>query len=141
MNNLLKIISIFSIFLISCNNIKPGKDMKGKTIDFLKSLNLLEDNEKIIKYYSNNTEESAGNFFTNKRIAHYRLDQKDSLKTEVQYAFYEDIIAIDTIFSVSAILLSLTSRLQKKIVPLSKYMLKEHTKKKNHFLKELLEIG
>lgn len=60
----------------------------------------MENDEKIVKYYSNYSRDKAGNFFTDKRIAHYWLDENDESKTEVTYAYYKDIIAIDTNFKV-----------------------------------------
>ncbi len=66
----------------------------------IKDMGLLDNDEKIAKYYSNYSEDKAGNFFTDKRIAHYWLDENDNSKTDVSFAYYEDIIAIDTNFIV-----------------------------------------
>lgn len=63
-------------------------------------MGLLDKDEKIVKYYSNYSKDKAGNFFTDKRIAHYWLDENDDSKTEISFAYYPDIVAIDTNFNV-----------------------------------------
>jgi|SRR5688572_7521710 len=90
---------IFAIF-ISCQNIETGDTLKKETVNHIKSLGLLDENEKILKFYSNFKKEKAGNFFTNKRIAHYWLDDHDDSKTDVSFAYYQDIRSIDTTFTV-----------------------------------------
>ena len=84
----------------SCHNIKDGKKLNNSTVKLIRSLGLLEQDEKIIKYYSNYVEKGAGNFFTNKRIAHYWLDRSDRSKNDTSFAFYHDIISIDTVYVV-----------------------------------------
>ena len=101
MNAVLNILISCSIFLISCNEIKSGKEVKKETVDLIKSLDLLDKDETIIKYYSNHTEELAGNFFTNKRIAHYWLVENSRSGIDIDFAYYNDIISIDTTFEVA----------------------------------------
>ncbi len=96
---LIILILTFNI-LISCQDIETGKSLNKKTIMLIKDMGLLDNDEKIAKYYSNYSEDKAGNFFTDKRIAHYWLDENDNSKTDVSFAYYEDIIAIDTNFIV-----------------------------------------
>ncbi len=91
---------IVFLFLPSCQRIQTGKSLKVSTSKLIKSLGLLADNEQIIKYYSNYTEKTAGNFFTDRRIGHYWLDANDVSKNDTSFAFYENIVAIDTIFTV-----------------------------------------
>ena len=97
--NASKLLAIFLIFT-SCQNIESGESLNKKTITKIKELGLLDDNERIIKYYSNYEKDKAGNFFTDKRIAHYWLDPNDSSKTDVSFAYYQDIASIDTNFKV-----------------------------------------
>lgn len=90
----------FLLLQISCQEIETGNTLDKKTIAFIENLGLLDKDEKIIKFYSNHTKKTAGNFYTDKRIAHYWLDQHDSSKTDVSFSFYQDIISIDTLFNV-----------------------------------------
>ncbi|MBZ4034516.1 hypothetical protein K6T82_07045 [Flavobacterium sp. 17A] len=69
---------------------------------FIKSLHLLDKDEIIHKFYSQNTKRTAGNFFTNKRIASYWIDKRNPKRNEIYFAFYHDIIKIDTIHFVGA---------------------------------------
>lgn len=95
---------ILFVFLImeagSCNKIKTGNAIDTETKNVIKSLGLLEKGETIIKFYSNYQEKLAGNFYTNKRIAHYWLDENQKEESDTTFAFYQDIVSIDTIFKV-----------------------------------------
>lgn len=88
--------------LLSCSNqkIETGQTLKKETTDLIRSLGLLNDREQIIQYYSNYEQSKAGSFFTNKRIAHYWLDDRDKSKNDTSYAFYPDIVTIDTTLTV-----------------------------------------
>jgi len=94
--------SILLTSLIACKNekIETGQTLKKETLDLIKSLGLLDDNEQILKYYSNFEKEKAGNFFTTKRIAHYWLDNHDNEKSDTSFALYKDIAHIDTLYEV-----------------------------------------
>lgn len=95
-------ILIFLLGFISCTNekIETGQTLEKETRDLIKSLGLLSEDEKILKYYSNFEKDKAGNFFTTKRIAHYWLDDYDDAKNDTSFAFYEDVAYIDTIYKV-----------------------------------------
>ncbi len=95
---ILLLISCFTF--ISCQSIESGDTLDKKTIAKIKELGLLDGDEKIIQYYSNHEKDKAGNFFTNKRIAHYWLDQHDDSRTDISFGYYQDIISIDTNFKV-----------------------------------------
>lgn len=86
----------------SCTNekIETGNTLDKETVSLIKSLGLLEENEQIMKYYSNFEKDKAGSFFTNKRVAHYWLDDRNMDKNDTTFAFYKDIINIDTIYNV-----------------------------------------
>ena len=83
-------------FLIACQDIETGASLDEKTLAQLKEMGLLDENEKIVKYYSNYTKDKAGNFFTDKKIAHYWLDENDDSKSDISLAYYPEIIRIDT---------------------------------------------
>lgn len=93
---------ILTSILLSCTNqkIETGQTLKKETTDLIRSLGLLNDREQIIQYYSNYEQSKTGSFFTNKRIAHYWLDDRDKSKNDTSYAFYPDIVAIDTTVTV-----------------------------------------
>lgn len=86
--------------MISCQQIETGNSLDKKTTDLIRSLGLLDKDEKIIKYYSNYSKSKAGNFFTNKRLAMYWLDDHDIAKNDTSFAFYRDITSIDTVYQV-----------------------------------------
>ena len=60
----------------------------------IKNLGLLTETEKIVAFYSEYRNEVAGNFYTDKRVAQYWIDKRNSLKNQKNFAFYKDIISI-----------------------------------------------
>lgn len=82
--------------LPACEKIRSGAELQHHEISYIKDLGLLDNNEHIIKFYSNYKFRNAGNFFTEKRIAKYWIDEHDSSKTQIEYALYEDILSIDS---------------------------------------------
>jgi len=93
----------FSIVLIlilffSCNKIENHKSLNQEDITFIKSLKLLEGDETIYKFYSENTNETAGNFFTNRRVATYWIDKRNAERNETNSAFFNEIIKIDAVY-------------------------------------------
>ena len=91
-------------FLISCtrNHIETTDTLSKTDIDYIQSLNLLAKGEKIYKFYSEYKKKVAGNFFTNKRIAKYWIDERNKEKSQILFAFYPDIKSIDTIYNPGA---------------------------------------
>jgi len=87
---------IAALAFVACNKIKSGNEMQTQETTYLRKLGLLDDHEQIIQFYSNYKFKSAGNFFTDKRIAKYWIDKRDSSKTEIAYALYSEILSIDT---------------------------------------------
>lgn len=95
-------ISLMLVLLCSCTSekIETADTLPASTIALIKALSLADSNEKIIRFYSNFQKDKAGNFFTEKRIAHYWLDDNHPEGTEKSYAFYKNILSIDTIYEV-----------------------------------------
>jgi hypothetical protein len=93
-------VTFILLLLISCNKIENSKTLDKKDIEFIQSLGLLEDGEIIYGFYSQFKNSVAGNFFTNKRVASYWIDERDSNKNEVKFAYYNEIIKIDTVYNV-----------------------------------------
>lgn len=87
--------------LNSCSNnkIETASTLTNQDIKLLHSLNILDNDENLIKFYSEYKKNVAGNFFTNKRLAHYWLDEHNTTKSQIEFAFYNDIIKIDTVFN------------------------------------------
>jgi hypothetical protein len=83
---------------LSCNKIETGDSLSKSDIEYIKKLGLLNENEKIYKFYSNFKNRNAGNFFTDKRIASYWIDDKHHKENQLSYAYYADIRSIDTIY-------------------------------------------
>jgi hypothetical protein len=87
---------LLTITVFSCNKIEKGETLSKDDLAYIQSLGLLENNESIIKFYSEYKNSVAGNFFTDQRMASYWIDPKDSNKNHVSFAYYKDISSIDT---------------------------------------------
>jgi len=94
--------SLILFFLASCNRIETGNTLSNSDIEYVRKLNLLGPGETIYKFYSEFKKEKAGNFFTNRRLATYWIDDRHKEKNEISFAFYPDIRAIDTIYNPGA---------------------------------------
>jgi len=94
--------SIILILLFSCNSIETGETLSKDDITYIKNLGLLDDNETIIKFYSEYKNRVAGNFISNKRIGEYWVDKKEKNRNSINYAFYKDIKNIDTVYYAGA---------------------------------------
>ncbi len=89
-------------FLFSCNHIVTGNNLSKSDIEYIQSLKLLDNDEKVYKFYSEFKKRNAGNFFTDKRIAKYWIDERDKEKNQLTFAFYKDIKSIDTVYNAGA---------------------------------------
>jgi hypothetical protein len=98
------IIILFAVIsFCSCkNNIETGATLSKQDVQFIQKLGLLDKNERIFKFYSEFKKSVAGNFYSNIRLASYWLDKQDSTKNKIEFAFYNDIIKIDTIYNAGA---------------------------------------
>jgi hypothetical protein len=99
-HNILKPI-VFTVGLIvsSCGgDLKTGEDLSKRDKEFIRELGILDGEENIILFDSQgggfNGLKTSGNFITDKRIASYWIDSRDTTKTSVDYAFYADIDTI-----------------------------------------------
>jgi hypothetical protein len=97
-----KFLLIIVFLLFSCNKIENQNTLSKDDIKYLKSLKILDDDETIYQFYSEFKIKYTGNFFTNKRIASYWIDKRDSKKNEIAFAYYRDISKIDTIYKAGA---------------------------------------
>ncbi|CAD0009755.1 hypothetical protein [Flavobacterium salmonis] len=98
-----KIAVILSLFLlISCNKIEDNQTLDQEDLKYIKSLGLLTESEIVYKFYSEYKKDVAGNFFTDRRVATYWIDKRNSKKNEVNYAYYNEIKKIDTIYNAGA---------------------------------------
>jgi hypothetical protein len=89
------------LFLAACSNkIETDTSLKETDKAYIRSLHLLDREETIKKFYSQFKNKAGGNFITNKRIAAYWINERDKSKNTTNFAYYPDIIAIDTIYNV-----------------------------------------
>jgi hypothetical protein len=86
------------LFAACGNKIETANTLTKQDFDRLHSLNLLETNEQLYKFYSEFKKSVAGNFYTDKRLASYWLDEHDKSKNKIEFAFYKDIAKIDTVY-------------------------------------------
>lgn len=101
----LRICLFFLIFcLVSCsdNKIETDKTLSKSDKDYIHSLKLLDSDEKIYKFFSEYKNKVAGNFFTDKRLAKYWIDERDKSKNKINFAYYKDIKSIDTVYHADA---------------------------------------
>jgi hypothetical protein len=89
---------LLSLFASSCQSYSSQKLTKEDTTR-IKSLGLLGKDEKIIMYTANYYKDVTGSFVTTKRIAHYWIDERDSLRNSIGSAFFLEIETIDTIYN------------------------------------------
>jgi len=102
MTNLIRLFTILILFG-SCNNkIETASTLTKQDFDCFHSLSLLDTNEHIYKFYSEFKKSVAGNFYTDKRLAKYWLDEHDKSKNQIEFAYYTDIAKIDTVFYAGA---------------------------------------
>ncbi len=96
---LIKYIGVFIFLLSACNRIESGKELNESDIKYIQGLGLLDENETIYNFYSEYKKRNAGNFFTDRRIATYWIDERNKEKNELSFAFYKDIVSIDTVYN------------------------------------------
>lgn len=89
------------LLLASCQNkIESNETLNNADLRRIKKIKLLDEDEKIIQFYSEFKNKVSGNFYTNKRIANYWLDQKDTLKNKIEFAYYKDVIKLEPFYKV-----------------------------------------
>lgn len=90
--------------LSSCfnNKIETEKTLKPEVREYIQSLNLLDKDEPIYKFYSEFKKKVAGNFFTDRRMAKYWIDERDKTKNKIEFAYYPEILSIDTFYFAGA---------------------------------------
>ena len=91
-----------SFLVYSCEyGVKSGNELSKDGIEFIRNLEILDENETIIQFHSQSGEsdevKQAGNFYTEKRIASYWIDRNNESETKINSAFYSQI---DTILQV-----------------------------------------
>jgi hypothetical protein len=102
MTKLFRLFALLFLCAACNNNIETASTLTKRDFDRLHSLNLLDTNEHLYKFYSEFKKSVAGNFYTDKRLASYWLDEHDKSKNKIEFAFYKDIIKIDTVYYAGA---------------------------------------
>ena len=77
---------ILFLFVASCNSIQSGDSLSSKDFQRFRSLHLIENGERLYKFYSEFKKSVAGNFYTDRRMASYWIDEKDSTKNSIEFA-------------------------------------------------------
>jgi len=92
---------IYVLLLTGCSNnkIETDRTLNNRDKEYIQSLHLLDSTEKIDRFFSEYKNKVAGNFFTDKRIAKYWIDERDKTKNIVTSAFYSEIKSIDTVYN------------------------------------------
>jgi len=93
------LILIFALTACERNHIKTGDHLSENDIDRMQKLGLLDKGEVIYEFYSESKNSVAGNFFTDRRIAMYWIDERDKAKDQVSFSLYQDIQSIDTVYN------------------------------------------
>jgi len=89
-----KLFILLCFFFSACNRIETADTLSPGIINNLKNMGLLNAKEGLVCYYSNYKEEIVGSIITNQRLAHYWIDEKDSSKSEIESAYYSEIVNI-----------------------------------------------
>lgn len=99
--NLKSYFILILLFLAGCsdNKIETDKTLSNSDKQYIQYLKLLDTDEKIIKFYSEYKNKVAGNFFTDKRLAKYWIDERDKSKDKLDFAYYKDVKSIDTVYN------------------------------------------
>lgn len=95
----IKLLILFAMLcaLSSCQpGVQKGTSISRNHLNYIKSLGLLVENENIILFDSQYKIRVSGNFFTDRRIAAYWMDERDTSKRHINYALYADIDSIKT---------------------------------------------
>lgn len=92
---------LYFFILASCNHnrIETDESLTVEDEKYIRSLGLLDEDEHIIKFYSEYKKKVAGNFFTKKRLAKYWIDERCKDRDQVSFSYYNDIASIDTVFN------------------------------------------
>ncbi|MBN2893461.1 MAG: hypothetical protein JXL97_16425 [Bacteroidales bacterium] len=109
MNFLSKNILFFLIVILSfsCQNgLKTGDELSTAQISYIKSLGILEDDEKIIFFDSQGGYKMSGNFLSDKRLASYWIDNNHPEESSIEFAFYSEIDSIKVVDKTTAVTLS-----------------------------------
>lgn len=92
-------ILLLAALAFGCHGIQSGDSLTSKDFRRFRKLHLVDNGERVYQFYSEFKKSVAGNFYTEKRLASYWIDERDSSKNKTEYAFYEDIIRIDTCYN------------------------------------------
>ena len=96
-NRKVLILYVILCALSSCQpGVQKGTAISSNHLNYIRSLGLLAANENIILFDAQYKLKVSGNFFTDKRIAAYWTDERDTSKRHVYYALYPDIDSIKT---------------------------------------------
>jgi len=99
------ILCLYALALLpSCfsKKIETAMTLKPEDKAYIQSIKLIDKDESIYKFYSEFKKSVAGNFFTDRRMAKYWIDERDKTKDEIEFAYYPEIVSIDTVYYAGA---------------------------------------
>lgn len=96
------ILILLIINLIGCTLIKNDNKLSESDLKYIRSLGMIDEDENILKFSNSMNIKTSGNFITDKRIASYWID-KDDNKSYKDFAFYSDIVKIDSVDNTNAL--------------------------------------
>jgi hypothetical protein len=89
------LIFIFAfLFLFSCDLFLDYDKVENIDLSYLRSLELLSEEEKLIWFDSQLTQKLSGNFLSDKRLASYWIDKHDSENSYQFYLLLEDVDSV-----------------------------------------------
>lgn len=96
------ILILLIINLTGCTLITNDDRLSESDLKYISTLGLIDENENILKFSTSMNIKTSGNFITDKRLASYWID-KDDNKSYKDFAYYPDIIKIDSVDNTNAL--------------------------------------
>lgn len=91
-------LTLVAVFIYSCSSdVKTGDQLSSEQKAYLHKLGLLDKHEKVHLFNSQagfNGWKQGGNFFSDRRISSYWIDEQDTTKTKINSAYYTEVDTI-----------------------------------------------
>jgi len=97
----MRLIFLLMFCTASCSLILNDSKLSDSDLDYIQKLGLLNDNEKLLLFSTSMNIKTSGNLITDYRIASYWVD-KDESKSYKEFAYYSDIVNIESVDNTQA---------------------------------------
>ena len=77
--------------LCACSQKESGHVLSKKMIKRLKGMQLLDEGETVLQFYTNYKKKITGNFVTDRRVAAYWIDARNKANDVISFAYYGNI--------------------------------------------------